>query len=208
MLKIDSFYINLYCEKECRRKGWKTAKSNIMKNKFWNEASQGGAIIGLVTVTLSFVGMYVPQSVNFVLSLVSFVATIYLLFYFTRRRAAKFAKEGYSYAQCLGFIVAMGVFAGIVAGAYQIVASNFLFPEKYEEVYNTVIATYAQMGTFDNNMMDTMKTLMRSYIFSPIPVLISQVLASIFTYGFYGLFIAIGTKREADIFDNASEDEE
>lgn len=208
MLKIDSFYINLYCEKECRRKGWKTAKSNIMKNKFWNEASQGGAIIGLVTVTLSFVGMYVPQSVNFVLSLVSFVATIYLLFYFTRRRAAKFAKEGYSYAQCLGFIVAMGVFAGIVAGAYQIVASNFLFPEKYEEMYNTIIATYAQMGTFDNNMMDTMKTLMRSYIFSPIPVLISQVLASIFTYGFYGLFIAIGTKREADIFDNASEDEE
>ncbi len=195
-------------KKSAAAKGGQTAKSNIMKNKFWNEASQGGAIIGLVTVTLSFVGMYVPQSVNFVLSLVSFVATIYLLFYFTRRRAAKFAKEGYSYAQCLGFIVAMGVFAGIVAGAYQIVASNFLFPEKYEEMYNTIIATYAQMGTFDNNMMDTMKTLMRSYIFSPIPVLISQVLASIFTYGFYGLFIAIGTKREADIFDNASEDEE
>lgn len=195
-------------KKSAAAKGGQTAKSNIMKNKFWNEASQGGAIIGLVTVTLSFVGMYVPQSVNFVLSLVSFVATIYLLFYFTRRRAAKFAKEGYSYAQCLGFIVAMGVFAGIVAGAYQIVASNFLFPEKFEEVYNTVIATYAQMGTFDNNMMDTMKTLMRSYIFSPIPVLISQVLASIFTYGFYGLFIAIGTKREVDIFDNASEDEE
>lgn len=195
-------------KKSAAAKGGQTAKSNIMKNKFWNEASQGGAIIGLVTVTLSFVGMYVPQSVNFVLSLVSFVATIYLLFYFTRRRAAKFAKEGYSYAQCLGFIVAMGVFAGIVAGAYQIVASNFLFPEKFEEVYNNVIATYAQMGTFDNNMMDTMKTLMRSYIFSPIPVLISQVLASIFTYGFYGLFIAIGTKREADIFDNASEDEE
>lgn len=195
-------------KKSAAAKGGQTAKSDIMKNKFWNEASQGGAIIGLVSVTLSFVGMYVPQSVNFVLSLVSFVATIYLLFYFTRRRAAKFAKEGYSYAQCLGFIVAMGVFAGIVAGAYQIVASNFLFPEKFEEVYNNVIATYAQMGTFDNNMMDTMKTLMRSYIFSPIPVLISQVLASIFTYGFYGLFIAIGTKREADIFDNASEDEE
>lgn len=195
-------------KKSAAAKGGQTAKSNIMKNKFWNEASQGGAIIGLVSVTLSFVGMYVPQSVNFVLSLVSFVATIYLLFYFTRRRAAKFAKEGYSYAQCLGFIVAMGVFAGIVAGAYQIVASNFLFPEKYEEMYNTIIATYAQMGTFDNNMMDTMKTLMRSYLFSPIPVLITQVLASIFTYGFYGLFIAIGTKREADIFDNASEDEE
>jgi hypothetical protein len=103
----------------------------------------------------------------------------------------------------------MGIFAGIIAGAYQIVASNFLFPEKFEEMYNTVIATYAQMGTFDNNMMDMMKTMMHSYIYSPIPVLITQVLASIFTFGFYGLFIAIGTKREADIFDNtSSEDDE
>jgi peptidoglycan biosynthesis protein MviN/MurJ (putative lipid II flippase) len=179
-----------------------------MKNKFWNEASRGGAILGLTAMAFALLGMVLPQSVGFVLNLASFVVTLYLLFYFTKRRADQFPKEGYSYAQCLGFIVAMGIFAGIIAGAYQIVASNFLFPEKYEEMYNTIIATYAQMGTFDNNMMDMMKTLMRSYLFSPIPVLITQVLASIFTYGFYGLFVALGTKREADIFDNTTEDDE
>ena len=179
-----------------------------MKNKFWNEASRGGAILGLTAMAFSLLAMVLPQSVGFVLNLASFVVTLYLLFYFTKRRADQFPKEGYSYAQCLGFIVAMGIFAGIIAGAYQIVASNFLFPEKYEETYNTIIATYAQMGTFDNNMMDMMKTLMRSYLFSPIPVLITQVLASIFTYGFYGLFVALGTKREADIFDNTTEDDE
>lgn len=179
-----------------------------MKNKFWNEASRGGAILGLVTMAFSLLGMVLPTSFGFVINLASFVVTLYLLFYFTKRRADQFPKEGYSYAQCLGFIVAMGIFAGIIAGAYQIVASNFLFPEKYEEMYNTIIATYAQIGTFDNNMMDTLKTLMRSYLFSPIPVLITQVLASIFTYGFYGLFVALGTKREADIFDNTTEDDE
>ncbi len=179
-----------------------------MKNKFWNEASRGGAILGLTAMAFGLLAMVLPQSVGFVLNLASFVVTLYLLFYFTKRRADQFPKEGYSYAQCLGFIVAMGIFAGIIAGAYQIVASNFLFPEKYEETYNTIIATYAQMGTFDNNMMDMMKTLMRSYLFSPIPVLITQVLASIFTYGFYGLFVALGTKREADIFDNTTEDDE
>ena len=179
-----------------------------MKNKFWNEASRGGAILGLVTMAFALLGMVLPQSIGFVLNVASFVVTLYLLFYFTKRRADQFPKDGYSYAQCLGFIVAMGIFAGIIAGAYQIVASNFLFPEKYEEVYNTVIATYAQLGTFDNNMMDTMKTLMHSYLFSPIPVLITQVLASISTYGFYGLFVALGTKREADIFDNTTEDDE
>lgn len=179
-----------------------------MKNKFWNEASRGGAILGLTAMAFALLAMVLPQSIGFVLNLASFVVTLYLLFYFTKRRADQFPKEGYSYAQCLGFIVAMGIFAGIIAGAYQIVASNFLFPEKYEEMYNTIIATYAQMGTFDNNMMDMMKTLMRSYLFSPIPVLITQVLASIFTYGFYGLFVALGTKREADIFDNTTEDDE
>ena len=179
-----------------------------MKNKFWNEASRGGAILGLTAMAFALLAMVLPQSVGFVLNVASFVVTLYLLFYFTKRRADQFPKEGYSYAQCLGFIVAMGIFAGIIAGAYQIVASNFLFPEKYEEMYNTIIATYAQMGTFDNNMMDMMKTLMRSYLFSPIPVLITQVLASIFTYGFYGLFVALGTKREADIFDNTTEDDE
>lgn len=179
-----------------------------MKNKFWNEASRGGAILGLTAMAFGLLAMVLPQSVGFVLNVASFVVTLYLLFYFTKRRADQFPKEGYSYAQCLGFIVAMGIFAGIIAGAYQIVASNFLFPEKYEETYNTIIATYAQMGTFDNNMMDMMKTLMRSYLFSPIPVLITQVLASIFTYGFYGLFVALGTKREADIFDNTTEDDE
>lgn len=179
-----------------------------MKNKFWNEASRGGAILGLTAMAFALLAMVLPQSIGFVLNLASFVVTLYLLFYFTKRRADQFPKEGYSYAQCLGFIVAMGIFAGIIAGAYQIVASNFLFPEKYEEMYNTIIATYAQLGTFDNNMMDMMKTLMRSYLFSPIPVLITQVLASIFTYGFYGVFVALGTKREADIFDNTTEDDE
>ena len=180
----------------------------MAQNNFWSDASRGGAILGLAGVVFSLLGMAV-SSIAFIASLANFVITIYLLFYFTRRRSMLCtAEEGFTYSQSLGFIVAMGIFAGIIAGAYQIVASNFLFPEKYEETYNTIIATYAQMGTFDNNMMDMMKTLMRSYLFSPIPVLITQVLASIFTYGFYGLFVALGTKREADIFDNTTEDDE
>ena len=179
-----------------------------MKNKFWNEASYGGAILGLASVAFTSVGTFLPQSVAFVINVASFVVTLYLLFYFTKRRADQFVKEGYSYAQCLGFMVAMGVFAGIILGAYQIVASNFFFVEKYEEMYNTLLATYSQIGTFDNNTMDLLKSTMRAYIFSPMPVLITNVLASVFTYGFYGLFISIGTKREADIFDNTTDEED
>ena len=181
-----------------------------MKNKFWNEASYGGAVLGLASVAFSCIGTLLPQSVSFVVSVVSFVVSLYLLFYFTKRRADVFIQEGYSYAQCLGFMVAMGIFAGIITGAYQIVASNFLFTEKYEEMYSTLMATYSQMGTFDNNTMDLLKTTLRAYLFSPLPVLITNVLASVFSYAFYGLFVALGTKREANIFDitTPEEDEE
>lgn len=176
-----------------------------MKSTFWSEASRGGAILGLVSAASSCLGMVLPQSVGFVITLANFVLTIYLLFYFTKRRAEQFPSEGYSYSQCLGFMAGMGIFAGIIAGAYQIVASNFFFAEKYEELYAATVALYSQMGAFNNEVMEQMTTLMRSYIFSPLPSLVSNIFSMVLTFCFYGLFIAVGTKREADIFDNTDE---
>lgn len=178
-----------------------------MKNKFWNEVSYCGAILGLINIAFTLAGMYLPQSAGAIVSGLNFVVTIYLLFYYTKRRAAQFTEEGYTYAQCLGFMAAAGIFAGIITGAYQIVASNFFFTEHYETLYKTMIAAYAQMGVFNNDMMDTLKTTMHSYIFSPLPVLITNILGMCFSFAFYGLFIAIGTKREADIFDSTEYEE-
>ena len=181
----------------------------MKKSSFWSDASRGGAIIGLVCAAAALLGMLFP-AIAFVCNLASFVAIIYLLFHFTRSRAALYAKEGFSYSQSLGFIVAIALFTGIVMGAYQIVASNFLFTEKFEETLATVIATYSKMGVLDNATMDKMSSMMRNYMFSPIYVLISNVLSYIFYFAFIGFFISIGTKREPDMFeqaDSAVEDE-
>ena len=181
----------------------------MKKSNFWSEASRGGAIIGLVCTAFSLLGMLIP-SVAFVFNLASFVAIIYLLFHFTRSRAALYTQEGFTFAQSLGFMVAMALFTGIVAGAYQIVASNFFFTEKYEEILNTTIATYSQMGVLDNATIDKMSSMMRNYIFSPIYVLISNVLSYLFYFAFLGLFISLGTKRDPDMFEQEdnSDDEE
>ncbi len=179
----------------------------MANNSFWNEASRCGAIVGLVGVLFSLVGMMLP-SITFVANLANFVVTIYLLFYYTRRRAQRFTSEGYTYTQCLGFIVAMGIFAGILAGAYQIVASNFLFTELFEQTYNTTIATLQQSGVYTGEMMDQMSGMMRSYTFSPIPALMSNIFGNVLLFGFYGLFISIGTKNEPNIFDENDSNEE
>ena len=181
----------------------------MKKSSFWSDASRGGAIIGLVCVASALLGMLAP-AIAFVCNLASFVAIIYLLFHFTRSRAALYAKEGFSYSQSLGFIIAIALFTGIVMGAYQIVASNFLFTEKFEETLATVISTYSKMGVMDNATMDKMSGMMRNYIFSPIYVLISNILSYIFYFAFIGFFISIGTKREPDLFgqEENSDDEE
>lgn len=177
----------------------------MAKNAFWNEASRCGAIVGLVNVAFELGKMSVP-SIAFVLGLANFVVTIYLLWRFASRRAKSFGNEGFTYGQSLGFIVAMGIFAGIITGAYQILASNFLFVDKYEAVYNTLIATYSQMGVVDNATMASMTKIYRAMFFSPIWVLITSIASGALGYGFYGLFISIGAKREPDMFDSSDEE--
>lgn len=180
----------------------------MTKSSFWRDASQGGAGLGLAGVIFSLAGMLWSAG-GFIFNLANFVVTIYLLFYYTRRRSMLYsAEEGFSYTQSLGFIVAMGIFAGIIAGAYQVVASNFLFTEMFEQTVATSLETLKQTGIYNNDMMDQMSGLMRSYIFSPIPVLISNVVGNVLIFGFYGLFISIGTKREIDIFSTDDQEDE
>ncbi len=176
----------------------------MARNGFWNEASRCGAIVGLVSVAFELLKMFIP-SAGFVFGLAGFVVTIYLLWHFTSRRAKSFGEVGFTYGQSLGFIVAMGIFAGIVAGAWQILASNFLFVDKYEEVYNTLITTYSQMGVIDNATMASLTKVYRAMFFSPIWILVTNIASTALGYGFYGLFISIGTKREPDMFDSSDE---
>ena len=180
----------------------------MTKNSFWRDASQGGAILGVAGMVFSLASMLWSAGA-FIFSLANFVVTLYLLFYFTRRRSMLYpAEEGFTYSQSLGFIVSMGIFAGIIAGAYQIVASNFLFSDVFEQTLATSLDTLKQTGVYNNDMMDQMSDLMRSYTFSPIPALISNVVGDVLIFGFYGLFISIGTKRDADIFSSENEEDE
>ena len=118
----------------------------MAQNSFWSDASRGGAIVGLTGVVFSLLGMAVP-SIGFIANLANFVVTIYLLFYFTRRRSMLHAaEEGFTYSQSLGFIVAMAIFAGIIAGAYQIVASNFLFKEMFRYLLQVGIKSNTEEG--------------------------------------------------------------
>ena len=176
----------------------------MKQSTFWREASRGGAIVGLVGVAFSAISLLLPKTAG-ILGFVNVALTIYLLFWFTRSRALQFQQEGFSYGQALGFIVAMSLFAGIIAGAYQIVASNWLFTAQYEQAYEQMLAAFAQTG-ISGEQADSIASMYRSMIFSPLPALFWGIFGSVIGNGFYGLFVAIAAKREPDLFDEADEE--
>ena len=179
----------------------------MKKSSFWNDASRCGAVVGAVNVLTSLMGMLVP-SIAFVTGLINFVATVYLLFYFTRKRANLFIEEGFTYSQSLGFIVASALFVGVVCAVYQILASNFLFTDKLEQQLSTTIAELQKTGVYQGDMIKQMASMMRSYMFNPISILWSQILGNVLYLGFLGLFISVGTKREPVLFEIQGSEEQ
>lgn len=177
-----------------------------MKGTFWQDASRGGAVLGLVYVVSSALGMYIPQ-IAILLSIITTVVVIYLMIYFTRKRAAMFAKEGYHYGKCFGFSVAMGLFAGFVTGAYEIVAANYLFTEEYHYALSVEVAAMRQLcGSFMTaDSLDMMEDILRAMMFSPIWVLLSQIFAQASNKAFFGLFVAMAAKRAPQVFDESGD---
>ena len=94
------------------------------KSNFWNDACRGGAIIGLVMAVSNVaeqamllkggIGMYGLVIVEWLALAGVF---IWLLYRFTRKRAALYApEEGFSFGQGFGFIVVMSLLSGLIAG--------------------------------------------------------------------------------------------
>lgn len=171
----------------------------MKKTNFWNDAAKYGAIIAVVSILFSILGMYWTNALVSVFSIATFIT---LLFLFTKRRVTLYGggEAGYSYGQCLKFIFWMMVFAGILDGAYEIVARNFLFPEKYEEAMNAMLNIFATSKIYSNEQLEMMVSLSKSMMYSPIWIMIASILSSIIKGVFFGLFVSAFTKRNVDVF--------
>jgi len=100
------------------------------KTNFWDDAARWGALMAVVQILFSTVGLFWKSQV---LSLLSLAVFITLLFVLTKRRALLYGSEnGYSYGQCMKYIFWMMCFSGVLVGAWEIAARRLLFPAYYE----------------------------------------------------------------------------
>lgn len=170
---------------------------------FWQDASVGGAVLGLVNLAEVALSVMLPSAAG-VVSIASLIATIYLIIYFTRKRVPLYGHYGFSYGQSMDFIVVMGLFAGVMQGAGQVILANFLFTDYYNEL---LIATQQQMrdvysGMLKGEQMTQMMEWSRKAIFSPAVVLVSNIYSNVIGKAFLGLFASLVIKRDPDIFYN------
>lgn len=167
------------------------------QKNYWNELLKCGAIIGVVEIAASVLGMVVTPAAALI-SLVALVAYVVLMHNFTRQRAAQMPAEvGFSYGDGWKYMVMIGLFAGILTGVYEIFARNILFTAQYDE------AMAQAMGIMARSMrgqMAEMKEMMHRVMYSPVMIVFSCALGGVIKGAFFGLFIAAFTSRKPDIF--------
>jgi len=170
-----------------------------MKNSFLGDAALYGAFLGLAEIGFVTLNLVCPFKG---LGLLHFVVFVALLVVFTRRRVRLYASEelGYSYGECLLYILCMSLFAGVFVGAYTALAANFFFPEKYQALVDQSLSVLSQTGVYSTDMLRHMQSMMRRMIFSPLWVLFSNVFGYALKGTFFGLFVAAFTKRNPSMF--------
>ena len=184
------------------------------KSNFWNDACRGGAIIGLVMAVSNVaaqamllkggIGMYGRVIVAWLALAGVF---IWLLYRFTRKRAALYApEEGFSFGQGFGFIVVMSLLSGLIAGAagyfYRHVAIGYdVYTERYIDSVNGLLSEVPVPAA----TVDAYELLFEQLRSTPEPSIFAAIASSMFWYvvagGLIGLVIAGVISRAPRPFD-------
>lgn len=165
------------------------------KNTFWNDAARTGAVMALVHILSAVAGLYWKSPL---LTLLSVAVLVTLLYLFVRDRARRQGSEGYGFGACMKYIFWMMVFAGILYGAWEIVARNVLFTERYEQTLAESLSIVAK--SLPAAQLDDAAALSRKVLFAPLWIVVQCIFGCVIQGVFFGLFVSAFARREPDVF--------
>lgn len=176
----------------------------MKKQTFWPEVSRYGAIIGGVEVLFLLLGalFYGKNALTMLFSVLHVAIFVTLIYLFTKRRSVLYGADGYTFGDGMKFIFFVSLLGGVLAGAYDIVARNWLFPGLYREMADTMLVAMAQTKLPTSQLIEVKESLNKT-LFSPIYVVGSDVLGLGLRGLFFGLFVAAFTRREVNIFEQS-----
>lgn len=176
----------------------------ITKKMFWTEAMKGGSIIGLVTASLQLVRMSVMPQTWF--EWVSLLIFALLLYGFTRRMAGRAsARDGFPYSRCMGFVMGMMLFTGIIVGVATALMYNFLVRDAVVEIIDAYMG--GVRGLLPRDQFDATYDSLYRAMFNPLLLVIAGVVTYVVQGGLIGLFTSALAQRKPEPFAPAEEDE-
>lgn len=177
----------------------------MTKKEFWKSAMNWGMICGVALFVISLISWVLKLEVNkmnWAAELMRFAVIFVLILYTGRRNAAMTGSEGYPYGRAVGFIFAMMLFAGIVAGVGQFLMANFIARDYYDALNAAQFETALRMyqGTPMEVRISEMGDQMVRMLANPFVLIVSMVANFVIKGGFLGVIMGVFIKRNPDIF--------
>lgn len=157
---------------------------------------KGGSVIGLVVAALQLLK---SASGYLWLNWLSLIVFIFLVYGFTRRIANKSrAEDGFPYGRCMGFVVSMMLFTGVIVGFVTCLVNNFMIRDAVEEMVNASMVVVQDMLTTEQ--FDSMYDTMYSAMFNPLSLVLAGVVGYVVQGAIVGLFVCAQAQRKPDPF--------
>lgn len=175
----------------------------ITKKIFWTEAMKGGSVIGLAVAALQLTRT--SLGLGMWMSAVSLAVFALLLYGFTRKIAGMApAREGFPYGKCMGFVLAMMLFTGVIVGFATALMNNLLLREEVTQVVDSEMLLFQDM--LPQAQFDSLYDTTYSAMFNPLVLVLAGVISYCVQGGVIGLFTSALAQRNPDIFaDSGSE---
>ena len=134
--------------------------------------------------------------------LLRFALIFALVFYTGRRNAAIAGPEGYSYGRAMGFVFAMMMFAGIVAGVGEFLMANFIARDYYDVINAAQIEVIMKVyqGTPLESRALEMGDQMVRMLTNPFWLIFGSIINFVIKGGFLALILCAFVTKKPDIF--------
>lgn len=167
----------------------------MKKDSFWSSAAKDGLAMGLLLFATLVLGWLFRLEIDHsaVSSFLSFAVIGYCVFFFAKRRAKSFEKEGFSYSQSFTYILAMALFGGFVMGGGYYLMNNFIAKEYYAEIFELGVTAATEQFTDEN--LEAGIDMARKLMNSPVVVILSSIFNVLIYSCFLGLIASVFIKR-------------
>ncbi len=179
----------------------------MTRKQFWQGASNWGFLGGAALFGVNLIGWALKLETNlpWVYELLTAAVLLPLIVVTGRRNAAASGAAGWPFGRAWGFVVAMMMFAGVVYGVGRFLLTNFIAPEYYGVMNETLVAEAMKLyGPSMQAMMADVSPMMGAMMRNPFYLIFQAVVELIFKGGFLGLVLCPIFTRKPDIFADGS----